>query len=253
MTAKEPRLIAETETYAIVYKPRSMHSAPLREGEDDTLLSWCERLVPAVSTVRGRKEIERGLLHRLDRDTEGLVLFAKTQRAYDAINESQEKGLFLKEYAALCAGPIPSVLGSRPLPFVVESGFRPFGPGRKAVKPVEVDSEGRPLRGTVKELALDRGAPYRTEVLFLKPVISSDFPRALAIARLARGFRHQIRCHLSWLGLPLVGDELYGTGGPEPLALRAVAVSFPDPDDGRPVRFELPYTDSFSQFAGGKS
>jgi 23S rRNA pseudouridine1911/1915/1917 synthase len=240
MTPQEPRLVAETDTYAVVYKPRSMHSAPLREGEEDTLLAWCEGIVPAVAAVRGRKEIERGLLHRLDRDTEGLVLFAKTQDAYEALNESQEKGLFLKEYAALCDGPIPPALRYRRLPFVVESGFRPFGPGRKAVKPVEVDGEGRPLAGTVKELALDRGEPYRTEVLALDAGETPSGVRTLAIARLARGFRHQVRCHLAWIGLPLVGDELYGSGGPEPLALRAVAVSFPDPADGRPVRYEIP-------------
>lgn len=240
MSETEARIVAETETYLIVFKPRGMHSAPLSEGEGGTLLAWCSDLRPAVLSVRGRKEVERGLLHRLDRDTEGLVLLAKDQRAYDALNESQEKGTFLKEYEALCVGSPGAVLARRRLPFAIESGFRPFGPGRRAVRPIETDEAGTPLSGRVPELALDRGRPYRTDVLSLAEVSSRGAaPRTLARARLARGFRHQVRCHLAWIGLPLVGDALYGAEDGEDLALRAVCLSFPDPVDGRPVRYEL--------------
>jgi 23S rRNA pseudouridine1911/1915/1917 synthase len=253
MPETEPRIIAETEAFLIVFKPRSMHSAPLAEGEEHTLLAWCGRLHPSVLSVRGRKEIERGLLHRLDRDTEGLVLLAKTQAAYDALNESQEQGLFLKEYAALCVGAVPPRLSAARFPFSIESGFRPFGPGRRAVKPVEVDGKGTPVAGKVKELALDRGRPYRTEVLSLVSVDSAAGPRTSALVRLARGFRHQVRCHLAWFGLPLVGDGLYGPGGDEALALSAVALSFPDPSNGKIVRYELPYAVASSSLSGGRS
>jgi 23S rRNA pseudouridine1911/1915/1917 synthase len=102
---------------------------------------------------------------------------------------------------------------------------------------VVTDTGGKPI-GKVKELALDRGAPYRTEILSLVSA-GPEGTRVLAVARLARGFRHQVRCHLAWIGLPLVGDELYGSGGDEPLALSAIALSFPDPAGGAPVRYSL--------------
>lgn len=242
MTESEPRIVAETGAYLAVFKPRGLHSAPLAEGESGTLLAWCGARRPETLVPRGRKAVERGLLHRLDRDTEGLVLFAKTQEAFDALDASQERGLFVKEYAALCVGRAEPALAGRSLPFVVESGFRPFGPGRRAVKPVPLDAAGRPLpeAGRVKELALDRGGAYRTEVLSLRQE-SENPPRTLAVCRLARGFRHQVRAHLAWIGLPLSGDGLYGSGGERALALAAVALTFPDPQTGAAVRIELPY------------
>lgn len=239
MAETEPRIVAETESYLVVFKPAGLHSAPLSEEEDDNVLAWSARFCPAVLAVRGRKNVERGLLHRLDRDTEGLVLLAKTQEAYDRIGESQERGLFLKEYDALCdprsAAGSSAPFGGRPVPFAIESGFRPYGPGRRAVRAVEVDGEGRPIYGRVKELALDRGKPYRTDVLS----IGGGNGRLLVRARLSRGFRHQVRCHLAWIGLPLVGDELYGKGGPEPLGLRAVALAFPDPGGNGTARYDV--------------
>ncbi|MFA6504517.1 MAG: pseudouridine synthase [Treponemataceae bacterium] len=239
MTETVVRIIAETDAYLVVYKPHGMHCAPLSEGEEGTLLSWGARLCPAILSVRGRKEVERGLLHRLDRDTEGLVLLAKTQRAYDSLSESQERGVFLKEYEALCVGSSSTVLVDRTLPFAIESGFRPFGPGRRVVRPVETDGDGNALSGRVLELALDRGHPYRTNVLALSDASSTGNIRTLVRAGLARGFRHQVRCHLAWIGLPLVGDELYGKADGENLALRAVALMFPDPENGSPVRIDL--------------
>jgi 23S rRNA pseudouridine1911/1915/1917 synthase len=56
---------------------------------------------------------------------------------------------------------------------------------------------------------------------------------------LARGFRHQLRCHLAWIGLPIRGDALYGGGGTGPLALKAQGLAFFDPLDGRPRDFTL--------------
>ncbi len=236
MTEIEARVVAETADYLVVAKPRGMHSAPLSEGEENTVLAWSAAICPAVLTVRGRKPVERGLLHRLDLDTEGLVLLAKSQKSYDFLNDRQERGLFVKTYEAVCIGPPDAVLASQQPPFVVESGFRPFGPGRKAVRPVPIGEDGEIRSSRGKETALDRGMPYRTTVESLSPVGGG---RTLARASLARGFRHQVRCHLAWIGLPLAGDRLYGGSGGEPLALRAVALEFPLPDGSGTARYEI--------------
>jgi 23S rRNA pseudouridine1911/1915/1917 synthase len=98
---------------------------------------------------------------------------------------------------------------------------------------------------TRREFALDRGNPYRTDILELN---STEKIRCFRI-RIARGFRHQIRCHLSWLGYPILNDPLYG-GLPEPensvsglnapLALKAQGLFFRDPLSGEDRQYRLP-------------
>jgi len=240
----EPRIVHETPSFLIVYKPHGLHTAPLRSDETDNLLAWCAASRPELLGVKGLKDIEHGLLHRLDGDTEGLVLLAKTQEAFDAIISSQKQGLFVKEYVAVCrpmdhslpgfpAAPGPLVLPLN-LPFAVESGFRAFGPGRRAVRPVSVHAPGV----TGKECALDQGAPYRTEILEASTP-EAEPQRMRFRVRLLRGFRHQVRCHLAWLGYPIKGDSLYGTASDGVLGLSAVAIRFPEPGTGKALFFSL--------------
>jgi 23S rRNA pseudouridine1911/1915/1917 synthase len=94
-------------------------------------------------------------------------------------------------------------------------------------------------RTRVKEIVLDRGQPYRTEVL--EAEAEGEFTHFRL--RICRGFRHQIRCHLAWLGFPLVNDALYGgISRPEypGLALLARAIAFPDPLTGVIQKYRLP-------------
>lgn len=237
-----PRIVADTEDCAVVWKPPRMHCAPLRHNSGDTLLEWYAALFPSVLDLAGRKAGEGGLLHRLDYETRGLVLFAKNQRALEFLQSRQEAGGFVKEYHAVCAPaaaalsgfPHPPPAPGFPLtePFVIASYFRPWGPGRKQVRPAAAQSAGR------RESAGDRGMPYRTEIINAEDTASFGALSARAFTiRLKRGFRHQIRCHLAWIGFPIVNDPLYapvearGSGGGI-LALDARALSFPDPRTG---------------------
>ncbi|MDR3123577.1 MAG: RNA pseudouridine synthase [Treponema sp.] len=234
--------MAATEGFLVVYKPPLMHSAPL--GEGDSLLGWCAERYPEALRPRGPLQREGGLLHRLDYGTWGLVLIARTQEALEALRRQQQEGVFVKEYGALTdsvpRAPLPGFPPAAPpagapatLPFAVESGFRPYGPGRKTVRPV------LPQGGSPKSLrvALDQGRLYRTEILERRGVGGALYFRA----RIARGFRHQIRCHLSWLGHPVLGDGLYGRpGGEGALMLKAQGLSFLDPFSGETLHYQLP-------------
>jgi 23S rRNA pseudouridine1911/1915/1917 synthase len=255
-----PRLVAETPSFIVAYKPASMHCAPLRPDEGGTLLDWCVGGYPEVAMVRGRKPIEGGLLHRLDRETAGLVLFARTQEAYESLAAQQEKGLFVKEYRAECVpAGAPRLPGFPPIPdatarccrgladpeadhpfepFSIESAFRHFGPGRIAVRPVlEIKEGGK------RKSALDRGEYYATELIsFVPSGGKAEGRKTVSIAvGLRRGFRHQVRCHLAWIGFPLVGDVLYGyAGSPDgALGLRAESLAFLDPTTGAPLRYTI--------------
>ena len=239
-----PFVLDETGDFAVVYKPPRMHSAPLKNGGGDTLVDWYAAQFPTVKDISGRKEGEGGLLHRLDFETHGLALFAKNQPALDFLLTQQEQGNFIKEYSAICQKcdtapasfpPPPCRLRLSVSPELtgaaIESFFRPFGPGRKQVRPVTDDNgKGR------KEIAKDHGGYYRTEIINITNNEYYTFT-----VRLRRGFRHQIRCHLAWIGCPVVNDPIYGE---QPviddfLALRSHALFFPDPASGEQREYRI--------------
>jgi 23S rRNA pseudouridine1911/1915/1917 synthase len=222
-----PTIIDETDDFAVVYKPPRMHCAPLKTGGGDTLHDWYAAVFLPVMELSGRKEGEGGLLHRLDFETQGLVLFAKTQKSLDHLLKQQDEGKFVKEYNAHCSlltahcsfsSPPPFNVakdGFPPTPFVIESFFRAYGPGRKQVRPV--------TDAAYKHRKI--GDCYRTEVVS----VSADDNGLSVTARLCRGFRHQIRCHLAWIGCPVLNDPLYGLPADDGfLALRATGLEFTD-------------------------
>ena len=240
-----PAVLDETADFAVVWKPPRMHCAPLQDGEGGTLLEWYAALFPPASGLSGKKKGEGGLVHRLDFETQGLVLFAKNQRALDYLLARQEDGSFIKEYEALCVQAPQGLPGfpappstpdfaspDFPKPFIIKSFFRPFGPGRKQVRPVT--GEGRKKR----ELAKDRGGYYQTAVCGVsEPRSGAGFGFTL---RIRRGFRHQIRCHLSWIGYPIIHDPLYGPAAEADngfLGLRSQGLLFPDPRTGEPREY----------------
>ncbi|MDR1862864.1 MAG: RNA pseudouridine synthase [Treponema sp.] len=248
----------EAEDYLAAYKPPAMHTAPLAGRSGENLAAWVAALFPEISAVQGRREGDGGLIHRLDYETQGLVLFARTRRGMDSLLAQQEKGKIIKEYSALVSNPgkilpgfppPPPALLAGPFPRLVESPFRAWGPGRKAVRPA--------FPGTDRKLAFDRGSPYSTRILeWREESGSAAAPKGLVSCRAAisRGFRHQIRCHLAWLGFPILNDSLYGgvRAGEGVLALRACSLSFEDPLDGarRLLRFahEKGYVPCVSNF-----
>ena len=232
-----------------------MNCAPLRPEEGGTLLDWYAALFPPVMGLCGRKKSEGGLLHRLDFETNGLVLFAKNQKSLECLLAQQAEGNFVKEYSAVCRraeAPPPSF---PPLPFcpdicfsrrdgiarksfAIESFFRPFGPGRKQVRPIAGTALGKNMRS---EIARDRGGFYRTEIIGASALDACRFRFA---ARLRRGFRHQVRCHLAWIGFPILNDPLYGEmRGPSAaggfLALSADGLFFDDPKSGRRLEYRI--------------
>jgi 23S rRNA pseudouridine1911/1915/1917 synthase len=171
----------------------------------------------------------------------------------DSLLAQQEGGNIAKEYVSLVSrpgkilpgfppppkAPSPQALAPGPFPCLVESPFRAWGPGRKAVRPG--------LSGTAggRKLAFDRGSPYRTRILEWREEAAPFFgTEGLKVCRagIFRGFRHQIRCHLAWLGFPILNDTFYGgaEAGDGVLALRACSIAFDDPLDGVRRVFEIP-------------
>jgi 23S rRNA pseudouridine1911/1915/1917 synthase len=122
----------------------------------------------------------------------------------------------------------------------VESAFRPFGPRGRAVRPSPEEKQG-------KDFISDRGKSRLSLVEGAEKLESPLFPLYRFRVRIFRGFRHQIRCHLAWLGFPLLNDSLYGGAllpgageDPPSIGLRAQGLSFPDPAGEGTIVFSLP-------------
>ena len=238
----KPQILAAEKDFLFVYKPPRMHSAPLADSRGENILDWCARKHPEIRDFPGRKEGEGGLLHRLDFETHGLLLLARNRSGMEALLLQQTEGKIKKEYSALAAESktvLSGFPGRKPgFPKVnpgslagknITSAFRPYGPGRKAVRPVCIEaSEGE----NEKDL-------YTTEIPEICPVSAGVFSLKL---RICRGFRHQIRSHLAWLGMPILNDELYGGSsyGKGLLALRAFSITFNDPSSGEERRCSIP-------------
>jgi len=248
----KPYIVDENENFAVIFKPPGMHCVPpgkknnkikisepaadeYDKVKSDTLFEWCSEKILSVFDI----------IHRLDYETRGLVLFAKNKKSYEFFKSAQDDGNFIKEYTAICSHyspnaekkmrgfpPAPSIERetSPDKPIIIESFFRPFGPGRKQVRPVINDGRKH------KETAKDRGGFYKTEILNIK---NKTFT-----VRIKRGFRHQIRCHLCWIGFSILNDPLYFNDEPPCprgfLALGSNALFFPDPENGAQCEFRIP-------------
>lgn len=209
-----------SEPFVVLSKPKGLPSAPLKEN-DVCALNYAAEKFPCIRKICGRKPIELGLVHRIDNETEGLLLVATTQNFYDELLEIQKSGNFIKTYSAVCrssdensfdsgfpqleeelAGKIQEIKNhSCNIPFssCVSSFFRPYGIKNKMVRPVTADSG----RAALKKAT---GKKYSTKFTVLD---ASDSERVLIECAISEGYRHQVRCHLAWLGFPISGDPLY--------------------------------------------
>jgi 23S rRNA pseudouridine1911/1915/1917 synthase len=250
-----PYILEETDDYAVVFKPPKMHCAPSNtKSLLVTLLNEDSRKTGTLFEWYCEQSVCFDIMHRLDFETHGLVLFAKNKKSYEFFKVLQDNGEFIKEYSAVCKKADSSFQltgfpeydnkNTEPLlnknndfqetvrtPFTIECYFRPYGPGRKLVRPVIEDGKKH------KEIAKDKNGFYKTEITSINGDIFN--------ARIKRGFRHQIRCHLCWIGYPILNDPLYSYPEvdavlPEGnLALRAYALFFNDPANGKKREYRI--------------
>ena len=196
--------------YLIINKPAGLPSAPLNEDDKENAFSQAAALYPQILNVQGKKTIEHGLLHRLDTATSGLMIIAATQECYDFLQNEQRHGGMIKTYTAECElcndvhndewpPVVPELVeGSS---FTIQSYFRAYGLGRKEVRPVTNDSNKAALQKVEKPVL------YTTQVQIKK--IDKNKNTALVECTITNGYRHQIRCHLAWYGLPIINDVVY--------------------------------------------
>ena len=184
--------------FVIIDKPSGLPSAPLNENDTNNAFYQATKLFPKLLEVQGKKTVEHGLLHRLDTATAGLMIIAANQECYDFLQKEQKENRIIKTYTAECG-----LLRFAPRndTITITSYFRPYGPGRKEVRPVFPEDSEIALKKVEKKVL------YTTNITIKK--INREKNTALVECTITNGYRHQVRCHLAWCGLPVIGDIIY--------------------------------------------
>ncbi len=207
----------------IVNKPAGIPSAALRHSDQHTVANFLAGHFPETVTA-GPRPLEAGLVHRLDTDTSGLLLVARTPAAYATLREQFRAHTVEKVYLALVEG-ILQTSGQ------VNLSLAPSGPQGRRMQPV-TSGHGQP--------ALTLYTPEEQLGGY-----------TLVRVTLITGVRHQIRVHLAALGHAIVGDPLYGISGTlreqrPRLCLHAEALTFRHPVTGQITRMTGPMPEDFA-------
>ena len=222
--AEPPRLVDgmvvlyEDDDIIVVDKPRGVAAHPTPGWTGSTVIGG---LLAAGHTVATSGAAERqGIVHRLDANTTGTMVVAKSEHAYSALKRAFREREVDKRYHALVQGHPDPLRGTIDAPI----GRHPAGDGRFAVV-----TDGRPSVTHYDTLEAVRAA-------------------SLVAVQLETGRTHQIRVHMTAIRHPCCGDLLYGADpvlaarlGLTRQWLHAVTLSFAHPADGRPVTFSSPY------------
>jgi 23S rRNA pseudouridine1911/1915/1917 synthase len=201
----------------VVDKPAGLVVHPSHGHATGTLVNAVLALCPDLAGVGG--SIRPGIVHRLDKDTSGLLIVAKNDLAYRHLQEQFKQHRVHKTYVALTEGLLTLSHG------IIDA---PIGRDPRNRKRMAVVARG--------------GREARTEYRVLKYLKHHSLVQAEPVT----GRTHQIRVHLASLGHPLVGDALYGFRKqpllPDRHFLHAARLAFALPSDGRSVEFcsELP-------------
>lgn len=213
-------IVYEDHDVVVVNKPRGMVVHPAPGSEDNTLVNALIAHCDDLSGING--VLRPGIVHRIDKDTSGLLLVAKNDVAHNSLARQLKNHTVHRVYEAIVCGEVAEPQGMINCPI----GRHPTERKKMAV------TEKNSKEAITHYLVLER---------------FSDFTHIEA--RLETGRTHQIRVHMKYIGHPLLGDPVYGKGAKNPFhfagqALHARTIGFLHPVSGEYLEFSaLPPAD----------
>jgi 23S rRNA pseudouridine1911/1915/1917 synthase len=239
-------IIYDDADLIVVDKPAGMATHPGPGSERGTLVN---ALLAAVGPLPVAGDTLRpGIVHRLDKDTSGLLVVAKSERAMRALSAAIAAHHVEREYDAIVWGVPPAPSGAIDAPLARDPAsrtrFAVRHEGKRAVTHYRV----------VETFALDtQKAPTSKQRRARRRTIHAQDEKtdaALLRLTLETGRTHQIRVHCAAIGHPIVGDPVYGAGYPDlgidRQALHAARLRFVHPVSGTPLSFEAPWPADFA-------
>ena len=218
-------IVYEDADLIVIDKPAGLVVHPAAGHDRGTLVNAILAHAPDLKGIGG--EMRPGIVHRLDKDTSGLIVVAKHDAAHRELQRQFKSRLVKKVYLALVEGRLAPREG------IVDA---PIARDRIHRKRMAVSADGRPSRTrykTLREWSVEQVAYSLVEAL----------PET--------GRTHQIRVHFAWLGHPLVGDTLYGRRKPSlPIGrqfLHAARLTLRLPSTGEERTFESPLPDDLER------
>lgn len=205
-------IVYEDDDVAVVNKPQGMVVHPSVGHTSGTLVNALMYHIHDLSSING--VVRPGIVHRIDKDTSGLLMIAKNDRSHQALAEELKDKKSLRKYLAIVHGNISNDRG------VIEA---PTGRSEKDRKKQAVTAKGKPAVTHFK--VLERFGNYTLVELTLET-----------------GRTHQIRVHMAYIGHPVAGDPLYGprkTLKGNGQFLHAQTLGFTHPTTGESLRFSV--------------
>ena len=214
-------IVYEDEALLVVNKPKGMVVHPAAGHPDGTLVNallyHCQG---RLSTING--VIRPGIVHRIDKNTSGLLMVAKTDCAHQHLAEQIKGHSFTREYEAIACGRFREPSGTVDAPI------------------------GRSTADRQKMCVTEKNARYAVTHY---AVLTQFAKHAHIRCRLETGRTHQIRVHMRYIGHPIYGDDVYGTAVPglEGQCLHAKKIGFVHPVSGVYMEFDSALPDYFVQ------
>ncbi len=220
-------IIFQSSDYIAINKPAGVlvHSAEYMKKKEPTVVEWVIKNFPRVKTVGDDPSNRPGIVHRLDKDTSGVLLIALTQEYFDYLKSLFQKHEIKKTYYAICAGEPKEKKGIIDIAIGIKSGT---------------------TKRTVfsNKMAKPAITEYEVEKVWNK----NEETYSLVSVKPRTGRTHQIRVHMNYIGCPVIGDELYGGKTNAARAsrqmLHCLAMEFKDMR-GKEIRIEAPLPNDF--------
>ena len=215
-------VVYEDKDIIVVNKPKGMVVHPANGNPDGTLvnaiLAMCK---DSLSGIGG--EIRPGIVHRLDKDTSGLLIIAKNDEAHVKMSKQIQDRLVTKKYIALVKGVVKDDEATIDMPIARSKVDR---------KKMAVDKDGKQAVTHFKVIKRYKGY-------------------TLLEIKIDTGRTHQIRVHMAKIGHPVVGDMVYSNGknefGVEGQMLHAKSLEFSHPITGKKMHLEAPLPEYFTK------
>ena len=217
------KVVYQDDDLAVVDKPVGLVVHPAPGHPDGTLVNAMLALCPDLQGIGGT--VRPGIVHRLDKDTSGLIVVAKNDRAHKSLSAQLKARKFKKLYTALVCGHLASMRAT----IEADIGRDPYNRKRMAV--------------------VDSGKAATTSY----EVIGYYEAHTLVEVGLETGRTHQIRVHFSAIGHPVAGDDTYGTKaqGLQRQFLHASTLGFRLPSDDSWVEFQSELPEDLDSFLRG--